>query len=383
MLKTNGSPEAHHVIAFAVALALGLGSLIDAGRQSDEGREHGQQPIYSRSFVEREVRFESGEIEIAGSLALPPGPGPFPAVIAISGAGVQDRDGSAKDAVEASIAPEILARAGIALLRTDDRGSGGSGGDSFAATFDDLVSDASAAFEFLARQPEVDGERIGLLGASQGAAIATLTATRHDGVAFLVFYSGMGLPGRDVMVAQNAAMLRAGGLPESTIDELVGLLQQGLVWIEASVDEATRRQKLRPLVEELHRLQRTSPFAVTESQVSVEREIDAITSPSFRAALDFDPRPPLRQVKCPVLVIHGDLDLQVDPNLNLPPVAEALEAAPTDDFTVLRFPGLNHFLQPAETGHMSEYAAGRRSPEVIEKTAAWIAERFVSAGGEK
>ena len=375
------SPSPLQVVVFATLLAIALGQLIEASRSQGEDivptLNLGESP-----WEEREVRFSSGGIELAGSLTLPSGSGPFPVAIAISGSGVQDRDGSASDPAEARLAPEIFARAGIALLRTDDRGAGESGGDSYQATFDDLVADAAAAIAFLAEQEAIDPTRIGLVGSSQGAAIAALTAIRHDGVAFLVFYSGMGLPGKDVLFDQLARMHRAGGLPEATIERALSLTREAVGWLEAPLDEASRRERLRPLVQELRQLMRTNPFSVDDSAHSIEREIDLLTSPAYRSAIAYDPRPALRRVRCPVLVIHGELDLQVDPDLNLPPVEEALATAPTDDVTIVRFPGLNHFLQPAETGHLSEYGRRGRSPEVIERTVEWIVERFGSQGRE-
>ncbi|MEM7355963.1 MAG: alpha/beta hydrolase [Acidobacteriota bacterium] len=375
------APDARHVVVFGLGLALALGWLIEASRGATEVDLPTAEALAEPAWAEREVHFASGEVEIAGTLTLPSGAGPFPAAIHLSGAGVQDRDGSAANPDESRRTVEAFARARIALLRTDDRGAGESTGDSFQATFDDLVDDAAAAVAFLAQDAAINPRHIGLIGASQGAAIAGLTASRHDGIAFVVFYSGLGLPGKEVLYDQLARMHRAGGLPEATIEQALELTREGVGWLEAPIDDATRRDKLRPLARRLRELTRTNPFAARDSAASIEREVEHLTSPAFRSALDYDPRPALRGLRCPVLVIHGELDLQVDPDLNLPPVEEALAAAPTEDVTVVRFAGLNHYLQPAETGHLSEYGRHPRSPEVIERTTAWIAERFVGREG--
>ena len=373
------SPGPPLVIVFAAMLAMVFGWVIDASKRDDAPVVQGVPP---EPLVEREVRINSGNVVLAGSLTLPPGPGPFPAAIKISGAGVQDRTGLATTAEEARMAPELFARAGIALLRTDDRGAGASGGNSFAATFDDLVADTLAAVAFLARQDEVDPGRIGLIGASQGSQIATLAATHDEvAVAFVVLFSAPGLLGRELLFDQVARIERAGGMPETTVAEIGSRTREAIGWIDAPVDDATRRDKLRPIARELRRLRRTSPFAAGDTEVSLEREIDVLTSPVYRDALDYDPVPALRRLRCPVLAIHGELDLQVHPDVNLPPIERALAAAPTDDVTIVRLPGLNHLLQPATTGHVSEYPDGRRSPEVYRRTAAWIAERF--SGGEQ
>ena len=374
------SPGPLVVVAFAAVLAIVFGLVIEASRSGDDATV-APVPPPPEPLIEREVRFESGDVVIAGSLTLPPGPGPFPAAIKISGAGVQDRTDMASTPEEARVPPEIFARAGIALLRTDDRGAGDTTGDTYQATYDDLVADTVAAVAFLARQDEIDPTRIGLIGASLGAAVATQTAARHEDIAFVVLFSGMGLVGRKVLFDQIVRIDLAGGLPQETVGEILERTREAIGWIDAPIDDRLRREKLRPLARELRRLRRTSPFAAGDTELSIEREIDLLTSPAYRSGLSYDPAPDLRQLRCPVLVIHGELDLQVHPDVNLPPVEAALAAAPTDDVTIARFPGLNHMLQPAATGHPDEYGTSPRSPEVYKRTAAWIAERFAGAHG--
>lgn len=370
------------LIAFAALLALLLGWMIEAMRHPEDPAT-APAPAQEALFSERDVVIPSGDIELAGTLTLPPGPGPFPAVLSISGAGKQDRTGGAKDPAEARLMPHLFARAGIALLRTDDRGVGGSGGDSFDATLTDLVVDAAASVAFLARQGEIDPKGIGLLGASQGALLAAQAAAEHPEVAFAVLYSGPGRVGHEVLFDQIKRIEKAGGLPQATVDEILRLTEEGIGLIRAEIDETTRRDRLRPIVQELRRLRRTSPFAAQDTQASIEREIDILTSPMYRSSLAYDPAGALRLLRCPVLVIYGGLDLQAHPEFNRPPVEAALAAAPTDDVTITVLPGLNHYLQPAETGHPSEYATGRRSPQVYERTAAWIAERFSVEGEDR
>lgn len=387
-IRTTAS-SAWSPAALGALLALVLGWSITSANGYGGGATATARPASDAAFeqtvadyprVEREVRFTSGEVTLAGSLTLPRGPGPFPAVVALSGAGAQDRDGLASSAEEARVMPAFFAQAGIALLRTDDRGVGGSTGDSVEATFDDLVADARAAMAFLAERPDIDSNRIGLLGASQGAAIAARTAAEH-GAAFVVLYSGPGLLGSTLLLDQIARLDRASGLPEATVERIVERTREAIGWIEADVDDTTREARLRPIVEELRRLRRRTPFSTDHHALTIEREIDMLTSPAYRAGLAHDPAPFLRRLRCPVLVVYGELDLQVHPDVNLPPVRAALDAAPTDDVTVVRLPGLNHLLQPAITGLPDEYASGRRAPAVHQRTTRWIGSRFGEPGG--
>src|SRR5439155_15073311 len=78
-------------------------------------------------------------------------------------------------------------------------------------------------------------------------------------------------------------------------------------------------------------------------------------TPWFRHFLTYDPRPALEKVKCPVLAVCGENDLQVDPKLNLPVVEAALKKAGNKDVTIQELPGLNHLLQASKTGAISEY----------------------------
>lgn len=386
------SPNPWQVVLFGCVLAWALGTLGLAFRPQDVDESLGPPPAdepVETSWIERSVSFQSGGVTLGGVLTLPPGPGPFPAAVVLSGAGAQDRFGG-RDADEARTMPAAFSDAGIALLRTDDRGVGESGGDTSTASYDDLVADAEASMAFLAAQPEIDAQRIGLSGYSQGALIAGLTASRlasdsadeRPAVAFLILNSGPGRLGRVSVLEQNATLLRDEGVPEATVQEALELMGRALEITMGPPESPAvspgdgARGQLRPIVRQLRRLRNTNPFGLGDAAPSVEREIDMLLSTAFREALAYDPGPALRRVRCPVLVIHGELDRQVDPTTELPPVEAALAAAPTDDVTVHLFPGLNHFLEPSATGHMDEYGLRPRSPEVYRTQAAWIADRF-------
>jgi hypothetical protein len=91
-----------------------------------------------------------------------------------------------------------------------------------------------------------------------------------------------------------------------------------------------------------------------------------------------DPRVALRQVRCPVLAVNGLLDLQVDPDQNLPEIERALREGGNHDVTILRLPGLNHLLQAAQTGSTAEYATIEETmnPAGLSAIRDWILARW-------
>ena len=164
--------------------------------------------------TQEEVTFDNGDITLAGTLTLPEGDGPFPALVLISGSGQQNRD------EELSIVPgykpfreiaDTLTRQGIAVLRYDDRGIGQSGGDPSQATSADFADDAEAAFAYLQERPEIDGEQIGMLGHSEGGIIEAIIGARNPDVAFLISMAGSAVSGYDTIIKQVERMALASG----------------------------------------------------------------------------------------------------------------------------------------------------------------------------
>ncbi|MGD8820874.1 MAG: alpha/beta fold hydrolase [Anaerolineae bacterium] len=136
---------------------------------------------------QRDVTFGNGDITLTGTLVLPQGEGPFPAVVILHGSGPETRAPYTPDA-------EMLVEGGIAALIYDKRGTGGSSGDWRLASLDDLVADGLAAVHFLQDQPEIAADQVGILGSSQGAWLAPFSAARDDGVSFLVQITGSATP---------------------------------------------------------------------------------------------------------------------------------------------------------------------------------------------
>lgn len=343
-----------------------------------------QEPKRPFPYTAEEVSYASGEIKLAGTLTIPQGSGqgsgPFPAVLLITGSGPQDRDDASYGHQPFLVIADHLSRRGIAVLRVDDRGTGGSTGNVDEATTADFARDALAGVRFLKSHPRIAKDRIGLLGHSEGGIVAPLAASQSPDVAFVVLLAGTGVPGAEIVRRQSELIARAKGAPEEAIQRSQEALQRTFEVLRVVPDRAARTASLRPLGKDLL-------VTLSEDQIRTlggigaagDAVVKGINTPWFRYFIDYDPRPALRKVKVPVLALNGTLDLQVPPDPNLPEIAKALKQARNQDVTVRRLPGLNHLFQPATTGSPAEYGVIETTidPQVLDLVTSWITKRFV------
>ena len=337
---------------FTQGAATGTFSVVRAEPEAEEPAE----PV---PYREEEISFENGEIHFEGTLRLPEGTGPFPAVVMITGSGPQDRDEVVYGFPVFRVLSDHLTRQGIATLRYDDRGVGGSTGSVSGSTTSDFAGDALAGIARLAEHPDIDPSRVGLLGHSEGAVVAPLAASRSDAVRFVVLLAGSTVPGTEILYEQSAAIARASGAPEDRIAWNTEFQRRLFAAMEAGEDLDGFREELgvaiREGIEDLPEEQR-APISDVDGyvQTQVEAEIDRLETPWFRHFLTYNPAPALQETRVPVLALFGGLDLQVVPDQNRGPLEEALAGNP--DVTVEVLPRANHLFQAATTGSPAEYA---------------------------
>jgi len=338
-----------------------------------------QEPAPPLPYRTEEVSFENPAdgLTLAGTVTVPAGDGPFRGVVLVSGAGAQDRDGSMFGHRPMLVIADHLTRRGIAVLRFDDRGVGGSEGDFAAATPEDLATDVEAAVAFLASRTDVASDGVGVAGHSDGALAAALATRRDDGIAFLVMLAGSGLPGVDTAADQVARQSRAGGAPEAIVSmnrRLYGELARIAAeeW-EGGDLEARLRTAARSAIDTLSPELRQRAFGGAEEQV-VEQLVGAFGTPWTRFTLRHDPRNTLEGIRVPVLALIGERDLQLDADAHLSAISGALERGGNGDVTVRAMPGLNHLLQQAESGSPSEFAHIEQTvaPSALQTTGDWI-----------
>jgi alpha-beta hydrolase superfamily lysophospholipase len=332
-----------------------------------------QTPKPPYPYLEEEVTFENGDVTLAGTLTIPKGEGPFPAVALVTGSGPQDRNEEIFEHKPFMVLADHLSRAGIAVLRYDDRGTGESGGTFGTSTSETFMTDALAAVSFLAEQERIDKQRVGIAGHSEGGLIAPMAAARSKDVAFIVIMAGPGVPGKEILVRQVGLLSKAAGVDDETAASIQSAQQRALDLITEGADTETVRAQIKKLVE-------TQMGAETAGlEQTVDRSMLELTSPWFRYFLGYDPRHDLEKLKkIPVLALNGEKDLQVDPKQNLPEIEKALKKAENKDVTIVELPSLNHLFQTADSGAVSEYYTIEEtmSPKALDLIRDWIAERF-------
>lgn len=347
-----------------------------------------QEPKPPFPYREEEVSYQSQGLTLAGTLTLPEGEGPFAAALLITGSGPQDRNEEILGHKPFLVIADDLTRAGMAVLRVDDRGVGGSEGVDAQASFDDLVEDALAGVAFLAAHPEIDSGRIGLIGHSQGGYVAPGVVAASDQVAFVVMIAGPAVHGYDVLVLQNEliitdAMRQDPSVDQALIDETVAgqiafLTEMRDLLGSGDFDgaaEAVRRQIMQAY-DGAPEDQRPS-VDVIEQLIALQ--VEANVTRSMASFMNFDPQPYLLELRVPVLAIYGGADVQVDAVQSEEPLRDLLRQAGNRDFSVVTFAGLNHLMQPAVTGSVDEYGLIETTvdPIVLQTMRDWLGARFI------
>ncbi|MEV0293085.1 alpha/beta fold hydrolase [Nocardia sp. NPDC050710] len=329
------------------------------------GTERPQEPKPPFPYQSEDITYRSGDITVAGTLTRPQGNGPFPAVLMITGSGAQNRDEELMAHKPFLLLADTLTRAGYAVLRTDDRGVGGTGGILETSNYNDLAGDAAAGVSFLRGRPDIDPARVGLFGHSEGGYLAPLVASKPDsGVAFAILMAGPSVPGSDVLVEQTRVIMAANGSAADVIDKQVRDTAEMAAMLKAG-DLAGAKE-----------FAKRANAALPEDQRVPESEAGADITPYFASLVAYDPAPALSSLRIPVLAFYGGKDLQVLAYQNEQPARDLLASDP--DATVYTFPGLNHLMQPTETGKPSEYStiATTISPEVLTYITGWLTQRF-------
>lgn len=330
-------------------------------------------------YVVEEVTFPSGDISLSGTLTLPSTEGLHPVVVLVSGSGPQDRDESLGGGIAIKpfrLLADALTRAGIAVLRYDDRGVGESTGDFATAVTTDFAGDAEAAIAYLLSRDEIDPDQIGLIGHSEGGLVAAMLGARSEDLDFIISLAGPGVNGRDVLRLQNERIYAAEGATQEQIDAQLAFIDELFTVLgdpeamEAVIYESTLEQLESLPEEERASLGNLEDYARTLTTQLVQQYAAAW----FESFLNYDPAPDWAQTTIPVLAIFGEKDVQVDAEQNAPALEASLSEAGNEDYEIVVLPNANHLFQEANTGGTSEYGTlpAEFTPDLLPTMLDWL-----------
>jgi pimeloyl-ACP methyl ester carboxylesterase len=339
-----------------------------------------QTPRSPFNYVSEDVEYDNADksLHYGATLTRPTGNRKYPAVIIITGSGTQDRDGTLFGHKLYWVLADYLTKNGIAVLRVDDRGAGkstiGSAGKNVTSA--DFSYDVETSLNYLETRTDVDKKHLGLIGHSEGGIIAPMVAARRKDVSFIVMWGGPGVGGAVINTEQSAYILKSRGTDSVALNAFKQLNLGILKLFTSSLNVDSLDKQITPVFEIWKKLQ--TPKTLEELHAKdvdikdVHKQYNTLYNiPWMRFFIAYDPETDLGKVKCPVLAINGEKDTQVDAASNLSLIKEILTKNGNKDVEVKAMPGLNHLMQTAQTGDLSEY-------EKIEETMSPAAMKIIS-----
>jgi len=328
-----------------------------------------QEPKPPYDYVIKEVSYKSttDDVVLAGTLSLPKGDGPFPAVMLLSGSGPQDRNSSIFGHKPFLLLAHELTQSGIAVLRFDERGVGESGGRTSEMTMATQMGDAQAGINYLLSNNQINRTKIGLLGHSLGGILAPKLAIEND-IDFLVLLAAPGVNGDAMMLKQRKDLLKLRGATDKQIEGTNGML--------ASLYSELRKSSLE---DEALKTELQKKLAVKYQSTIPEKELNEmvnsiVDNEELMAILKSSPANYFQKVSCPVLALNGSKDFQVSAKENLAAIEKALSDGGNTAIETHELEGLNHLFQDSDTGDISEYQLIEQtmSPEVLRLITEWV-----------
>lgn len=335
-----------------------------------------QEPVKPYPYREEEVTFRNDieNFDLAGTLTVPDGAGPFPAVVMITGSGQEDRNETVFSHKPFLVIADYLTRNGIAVLRYDDRGFGGSKGNAANATSSSFADDAAAAVTYLLGRPEINPGKIGLAGHSEGGMIAAIAGSKNSNIAFIISLAGQGVSGYDILSRQTRDISLASGSTEKEAEEAWATNSSLYKIIMAQPDQRKAAKEALEWFNKDLDSKGLTPDERKEQTAAFTRGIMQVNNAWFRYFLSTDPAVFWKEVQCPVLALNGDKDLQVNYEQNLPAIKAAVTSGGNKKVKTVVLPGHNHLFQHCTTGAPAEYITIEEtfSPEALAIITKWI-----------
>ncbi len=305
------------------------------------------------SAIVQQVKFENGNITLAGELTLPLGQGPFPVIINVHGSGRQDR--------HAGPWTSFFTRYGIAVLSYDKRGVGESTGRYETAGYEDLASDVLAGVDFLKNQPKINSDLIGIQGSSEGGWVASIATSKSEDVAFLLVRAGSGVSGFETYMHEVKNELAEKDLKKQE-------------WVDAvKFERAIYNMALSEVsIDSINSFIRNArnEYAWFEKAFQGWDHLNPEYRIKIKKTGPVDPVESFRKITVPVLWFLANEDENVPYELSEPRIRLALEEAGNEDYQVVTIKGVRHdFIFHSKDGS-SKYVDG-----YWDKMADWLQTR--------
>lgn len=327
-------------------------------------------------YTSQNVQYYNADssIHFAATLTIPEKKKQAPAVILVSGTGRQDRDGTMAGHKVFLVIADYLSRNGYAVLRVDDRGTGGTTGKYEDATTADFAKDVLTGVSYLKTRKEIG--KIGLIGHSEGGAAAYIATAQSKDVAFMISLAGLATSGITALKQQNTAIVSSAQISQQSKDRYNAVNNTLFDTVYAYADAPDLETHIRTayagwkvLDDEKMSKEPSQEKGKGHFFFPLERYIMQATGPWYRSHIRFDPVPWLQKVKVPVLAINGDKDIMVDAVQNLGNFQRYVKHV-----QVITAKGLNHLFQHCVSCTMQEPSTLKEdfAPEVLEQMKDWL-----------
>ncbi len=302
-----------------------------------------------------EVTIQSEGLALKGTLHLPAGPGPFPAMVYAHGSGPATR--------HVGHYPAWFVQQGFAVLAFDKRGAGQSQGDWRAASLHALAADVLAGVSTLKARKDIDAQRLGVFGISQGGWVGSLAASKSKDVKFFLSIVGSGVPVWENVAHEATSMMKLMDLPPGELEEGHAFARKAF---RMAADGATAEQVREAALPHKGK-------AWLQAVWLLELPPDNPWWTWWKLNGHIDPMDVLPKVSCPVMWVLGDRDSQVPTAQSEPRIRAALAKGGNSDVHVVVFPKAGHPLFECETGLRNEFPKlSRFVPGYYDALAAWL-----------
>lgn len=318
-------------------------------------------------------------VQLGATFSYPKTGGPFTTILLITGSGQQDRDETIFHHKPFAVIADYLVKKGFAVLRVDDRGKGQSKGPLKNVTSVDFANDVITSIQFLLSRKEVDKNSIGLMGHSEGGFIAPIVYSKLPAIAFIVSLAGTGVSGAEILLKQQTDPVK-GKVSDASFHAYYKLTKKTLNTIHNlhAQPDSIILDTIKNLYKNWKAGKPDSVLAPIRAD-KVPPELYALSikpelEPWLKYFIATDPAVFWSQVKCPVLALNGEKDIQVYADENLNAIAAALKKAGNKNFKTKKLKGLNHLFQHCKTCTVQEYGELEEtfSPKALKIIGRWL-----------